>query len=78
MYIYLLWQNEVCGYDTYDSMVVIANSELRAKELSLKDVEPSLSVWADNINDIKCEKLGMANIINSNKERVVLKSFNAG
>ena len=80
MKIYLLQQTENSGYDTYDSIVVIANDELDAKSIHplgghIKDYDSYLG-WAENIDDITATEIGIAS--EDKKRGVVLTSFNAG
>jgi hypothetical protein len=51
MNIYLISQNDVCGYDTFDSAVVIAESEEDARSIfpsSRQNAEQSKTEWEMN------------------------------
>ena len=75
MLIYKLSQNEHSGYDTYDSCVVIAPTEERAKELSIeKFCEYDDYAWTKDPNKIEAELIGGSAL----SERIILASFNAG
>lgn len=82
MKIYLLTQNQNTGYDTYDSIIVMAESEEDAKTIGPNnDVFPPVkkdfySAWADTIDGITCEEIGIAK--EGETRGVVLASFNAG
>jgi hypothetical protein len=83
MKIYLLKQDYVNGYDTYDSLVVIANNEEEAKNISpynreLEDLTRSYGTWVgkDNIDKIEVIYLGEAK--EGSEKGIVLASFNAG
>jgi hypothetical protein len=88
MKIYLLTQNVVDGYDTYDSCVVCAENEEEArkihpaewvKEEDWKESKCSAaSIWVSwkDIDKIKVTELGEAN--NNIKKGCILASFNAG
>ena len=73
MNLYLLTQEAVTGYDTYDSIVVCPSSVKVAKKLV-----PSVSgdSWPLNPDVVKAKYLGKA--APSVKPGVVLASFNAG
>lgn len=75
MLIFRLSQSRNVGYDTYDSCVVIAPTEERAKEISI-DVLAKYDdkAWTRNPNDIKAELIGGSSL----PEQLVLSSFNAG
>ena len=84
MNIYLLEQDIIDGYDTYDSIVVCAKSEEDARE-----IYPDNERWEDNANDswlewvrfsdidkIKVTLLGKAD--KRIKRGCILSSYNAG
>ncbi len=82
MNIYKLSQQENCGWDTFDSIVVCANSPEDAKNINPhgKSFDSDSSIpyndWAKSKEAIKCELIGKAN---KDVERgVILASFNAG
>lgn len=75
MLIYRLWQTEKTGYDTYDSCVVIAPTEYRAKELSIEKLcELSNNPWPKDITKINADLIGGSAL----PEQIVLSSYNAG
>lgn len=79
MKLFLLTQEQVRGYDTYDSCVVCAENEDKARM-----VRPSgkwedstrFPSWATNPSKVNVKYIGDAEP--SMKEGVVLASFNAG
>tara|TARA_R100000951_G_C2637073_1_gene179643 strand:+ start:1054 stop:1299 length:246 start_codon:yes stop_codon:yes gene_type:complete len=81
MNLYLLTQDDVDDYDTYDSAVVCAVSEEDAVTIYPSDYGEDWSTseyrsWALTPDLVKAEYLGQAH---SNLKRgVVLASFNAG
>ena len=73
-FIYLLKQNVNNGYDTTDSIVVIARNlydAVRLKPLNRN----KYGDWVDRIDDIEVELIGTSN---ESKPRIVIESFNAG
>jgi len=79
MNIYKLTQDENGGYDTYDSMVVIAESEADAKSMhpsKAKDWDSPWSGWASSPNYVTCELIGTAT--EGSIAGIVVASFNAG
>lgn len=75
MLIYKLSQDLVRGYDTYNGCVVIAPTEEKAKEISIRELNRYGSkCWVDNPNYIKAELIGGSSL----PEQLVLSSFNAG
>jgi hypothetical protein len=62
MNIYLIWQNEVRGYDTYDSAVVVAESEEEAKEIHPSEVLgwESSGCWATSPDNVRVGLIGKA------------------
>ena len=79
MKIYKVWQDDVCGYDTYDSAVIIAEGINRAKRLSIEKLggrEGGLSkTWTDDISKVHATEIGISN---KGEEDIVVASFNAG
>jgi hypothetical protein len=80
--IYLLTQDEVDGYDTYDSVVVIAANEEDARN-TLPDTYADwlkplsyISSWATSPENVKATLIGQA--LPDASPGVVLASFNAG
>lgn len=51
LYVYLIWQTEVCGYDTFDSAVVIAESEDAARDIHPSEFTANYSVAVNAEND---------------------------
>ena len=81
MNIYLLNRTDKYGYDEYDSLVVIAESEEDAKTIdfdgsNILEYDCPSNCWVDNVNLINVELIGKADI--NQKRGVVLASFNAG
>jgi len=86
MNIYLLSQNKKNGWDTFDSMVVCAESKKEAILIHPYDKDfptcdnwnDSYNPWCDNeqIDTIDCKKIGKAK--KGIEKGVVLASFNAG
>ena len=74
MNLYLLRQDENEWYDTYDSCIVVAESEEEAVQISPAGV----GVWAPSPDHVACTLIGKAvdNIEHDNG--IVLASFNAG
>lgn len=81
MKLYLLEQNFVIGYDTYDSVVVCAENEEKAKLISpykMEEVTSPNASWVgrDNIDKIKVTYLGEAS--SKLKKGVIIASYKAG
>jgi hypothetical protein len=82
--LYLISQNKNIGYDTYDSAVVIAESEEEAqrlspssgKEMSEEDWRSTWSAWCNSPEQVKVELLGKAK--KGSEKGLVCASFNAG
>ena len=77
MNIYLLTQTKTRGYDTYDSMVVIAPSREEAVKIHPCGNEAwgGNRPWCPSPDDVTAEFIGVAN---THKQGIVLSSFNAG
>jgi hypothetical protein len=79
MKIYLLFQSENTGYDTYDSCVVCAENEEDAKTITPDGIpfdEEWSHGWCVSPEQVDCREIGTAN---DNQERgVICASFNAG
>ena len=89
MNLYKLTQEDNDGYDTYDSCIVAAENEERAKLIHpcLEDSNPWTpnlfdwawnrkdSVWADKPENVTAELIGIA--IDGTESGVILSSFNA-
>lgn len=83
MKVYLISQEETTGYDTYDSMVVYAESEEEARDIhpyyhsSYEQPDENIEeLWTLNKKAIKVEYLGEAK--QGSKEGIICSSFNAG
>ena len=83
MKLFLVSQNQNQGYDTYDSFVVICNSEDEAKNthpsnqpMTDEKWKNKYGVWCEHINYVKVQYLGEAD--SSLQKGVVCSSFNAG
>jgi hypothetical protein len=88
MNIYLLSQNENGGYDTFDSLVVVAKSEAKARmihpsesygisrEDAWGDSDRAYSSWASKPENVTVSHIGKANT--GANEGIVITSFNAG
>jgi len=77
MKIYKITQNVNNGYDTYDSFVVYAENQKKAKLVhKLDDTDDNYGSWVKNVADIEVEYLGEAK--EGAKEGEILSSFNAG
>lgn len=77
MYLYLLSQDENDGYDTYDAMVVAAESEYAAIRIHPdNDWGRKHDTWCKNHSQVKVKLIGIAK--DGQEEGVILGSFNAG
>ena len=83
MNMYLIWQEENCGYDTYDAAVVRAKSEDDARLIHPGDGEKytegawgdaDCEDWATNPKNVHVELLAKRV---GGKEELILASFNA-
>ena len=77
MDLYLLSQDAVTGYGTYDSVVVAAKTEEEAKGIHPCTILgwPSRGDWC-SIEDVQVELIGKAK--KGTQSGVILASFNAG
>jgi hypothetical protein len=81
MKLYLLTRNEKIGYDSYDAILVCAESEADARTIS-PDGTPFVegneewNGWAKKSSSILCEEIGEAN--EKQTRGVIISSFNAG
>jgi hypothetical protein len=80
-YLYLLTQDENNGYDTFDSVVVCAESAVQAMEMTPDTSHPwgrdgFDSSWANHKEKVNYTYLGVA--CPSLKPGIILASFNAG
>ena len=72
MKIYLLYRKDIVGSDEYDSKVVVADNEQRARELANEDVgDEGYDIW-NNPDIVVCEE------VDDTIEGVVIASFIAG
>ena len=78
MNIYKLTQDQVVGYDTFDSAIVAAPNEDYAKSLhpTENDLDWGSDCWAKSPEDVKVELIGAA--LAHIKSGVILASYNAG
>lgn len=79
MNLYLLTQDENCGYDTFDSCVVAAKSEEDARQISPRPGrawDDPWSSWASKPESVKVVLIGTA--IEGTDRGLILASFNAG
>jgi hypothetical protein len=74
--LYLLSQNENNGYDTFDSIVVCAESESDAVTIHPNYDWDNRYVWAESFESVSCEYIGEA--AHHMERGVVISSFNAG
>jgi len=86
MKIYLLWQNENRGYDTYDSVVVAAEDEESARQIHPSTCSENPwsigswswgSNWCSSPDDVSVEYIGTYEG-EKTKPHIILASFNAG
>lgn len=78
MKIYKVWQEDVYGYDTYDSAVIIAEGINRAKRISIEKLgrgEGLSKTWTGDISKVHATEIGISN---KEEEGIVVASFNAG
>lgn len=87
LYLYWVGQTQNCRHDTYDSMIICAESEDQARELSFTSISGGISplISHKNNNDwIQYSKKHLIQVFcigtaNKNiKKGAILKSFNAG
>jgi len=74
MNIYKVEQDDVRGYDTFDSAVIIAENMQRAKEISIEELKAG-ECWTDDVEKITATHIGWSF---KNTEDIVVASFNAG
>ena len=80
MKLFLISQDENCGYDTYDSAVVCAESEEDAKKMNpsggrATDEKEDYGTWT-TLKHVDVEYIGEAK--EGSEPEVVCSSFNAG
>lgn len=66
--------SDVIGYDTYDSMVVVAASEEEARQIVPSEYALESGAWSYP-NNLKVECIGYTNI---KCGTIIIASFNAG
>jgi hypothetical protein len=84
LYLYLIYQTENLGYDTYDSGVVIAESEEEARNMNpdsgaetlQADWDYRFSAWCSSPDKVSVRYLGEAK--EGSKKGSICSSFNAG
>lgn len=78
MKLFLLTSEVLSGHDTFDSMIVRAETEERAKEITLAK-EHDFS-WPSKAEDLEALEIGTVTEgqLDATQEGVVLASFNAG
>ena len=81
MKLYLIWQTDNSGYDTFDSAVVAAESPKIAKNInpfngSLIDWDKPPYSWCKYVDEVYVEYIGKAK--RGIKQGVICASFNAG
>lgn len=88
MNIYLIGQNKISGYDSYDSAVVIAESETQARMIHphsqygfidpiITDWNEPYSTWAPSYDHVTAKLIGVADP-SYNTPVVICASYNAG
>lgn len=80
MNIYLIWQNENIGYNTYDSVVVVAEDKESAKLIHPNEISEKpwgSRSWCNHPDDVKVELVGKYKGTKT-EPHVILSSFNAG
>lgn len=78
MKLYKLSQTQRRGYDTYDSCIVAAESEISAAMITPNGEfeDTSYSSWCSSVEHVTVEYIGEAK--EGTTEGVILASFNAG
>jgi hypothetical protein len=79
--LYLIWQDENTGYDTYDSAVVAANNEEEARRMHPNggwESDLIWGTWASNPDHVKVRYIGDSAPQNGIEPVFICKSFNAG
>jgi hypothetical protein len=75
MYVYKISQDVNDDYDTYDSAVVVAESEDAARRMHPSQDDWCSWEWCD-VTEVKVELIGAAN--ENQKPGVICASYNAG
>ncbi len=76
MKLYKISQDINHGYDTYDSIVVCAENEEKAKQVMELDEPDELDSWVTDVKDLTVEYIGEAR--DGMEEDIICSSFNAG
>jgi len=91
--LYLLMQDDNNDYDTFDSMIVVAENEEQARMIhpdgydwspdkntwvNHRGEECIFKTWAFSIESISVEHVGICSIEGAKPGDIVIKSFNAG
>ena len=74
MLIWLVERTDNVGWDEYDAFIIMASSELKARQLANEGSADEGHLWTD-ISIVKANPIGQTE---ETVERVVLGSFNAG
>ncbi len=78
MKLYKISQEVNNNWDTYDSAIVLANSEFEARRMHPSGDWRFNHTWTDNLDNVTVELLGEADPSLGNKPEIILASFNAG
>jgi hypothetical protein len=78
MKIYRLTQSENTGYDTYDTVIVVAATEEKARQITPNNMGFSnlWSSWASDPENVTAELIGTTKLFKAGT--VLCTSFNAG
>ena len=71
MKIFHLYRKEGPSYDEYDAKIIVAENEEKARQIANQHTECEGEIWED-MALVNCE------IVNTEREGVILASFNAG
>lgn len=71
MKIFHLYREDGAGWDEFDAKIIVAENEEKARKIANQNVGDEGEVWEDS-ELVKCE------VVNTEREGVVLASFNAG
>lgn len=80
--VYKIYQNELKGYDTYDSAIVVSESEEKARLIHPSGIPTAwgkdYGSWVSSRYDVFVEYLGELITDDYEEGDVILASFNAG